>query len=216
MSKRGYFITFEGGEGCGKSTQAGRFEARLKAAGYSVLRLREPGGTRVGELVREMLLDPGNSTMDPRAELLLYEASRAQLVAEQIVPALEAGEIVVCDRFYDSTTAYQGYGRGLSLDDIDALNEIATGGLRPDLTILIDVEPALGISRATQHGADRLESEDIAFHRAVRDGFLAIATSEPDRVAVVDGNGTPDEVEARVLDAARTLPELARVLGGAS
>ena len=207
MSDRGLFITFEGGEGGGKSTQLHLLEHRLEAAGRRVRVLREPGGTAVGESVRAILLDPEHTGLDSTAELLLYEASRAQLVAEVIEPALAAGEVVLCDRFFDSTTAYQGYGRDLPLDRIRELNLIATGGLVPDRTIVLDIEPELGLERATTQGADRLEGESHAFHERVREGFLALAEVEPDRVRVVDASGSPEEVAERVR------AELADVLG---
>lgn len=208
----GVLITFEGGEGSGKSTQITRVMARLEAAGVPSLLVREPGGTRVGEVVREALLDPAHTEMAPRAELLLYEASRAQLVAEKIRPALEAGMVVVCDRYYDSSTAYQGYGRGLPLDEVEALNRIATGGLVPDVTIVLDLDPEAGLERATRGGADRLEAEEIEFHARLRAGFLAIAKAEPERVAVVDASGSAHEVESRVAAALSRIPLLADVV----
>ena len=209
------FITFEGVEGCGKSTQARLFAERLTAAGVVVRTLREPGGTQVGEAIREILLDPANVLLDPRAELLLYEASRAQLVAEVIKPALAAGEVVVCDRFYDSTTAYQGYARGIALDEIGRINEAATGGLVPDLTIVVDIDPATGLERACRasEGADRLEAEELAFHERVREGFLAIARAEPDRMLVVSGEGTAQQVAERIEHAVRGTGLLSGVLG---
>lgn len=212
MSERGVFITFEGGEGSGKSTQIARLAHRLDAAGVPVRALREPGGTEQGEALRAMLLNPDHTGLDSIAELLLYEASRAQLVADVIEPALEAGEVVLCDRFYDSTTAYQGFARGLPLDRIRQLNEIATNGLVPDRTIVLDIDPALGIERATTDGADRLEGESVAFHESVRRGFLAIAAEEPGRVRVIDASGTPDEVAEAVADALCIVPVLAEAL----
>jgi len=202
---RGVFITLDGVEGCGKSTQLKLLEQRLVSAGARVRLLREPGGTVVGEAIRAVLLDPEHLGLDSRAELLLYEASRAQLVAEVIEPALEAGEVVLCDRFYDSTTAYQGYARGLPLDEVARLNAAATGGLAPDLTIVIDVDPQDALERACDaSGApDRLESEDAAFHERVREGFLAVARAEPERVVVVSGEGSVEVVGERVLDAVR-------------
>jgi len=192
------FVTFEGGEGCGKSTQLALVARRLELAGVPVRTLREPGGTAVGEAIRAILLDPQHSGLDDTAEILLYEAARAQLIAEVIEPALQAGEVVLCDRFYDSTTAYQGYARGIPLADVEALNRAATGGLTPDRTILLDIDPAVGLSRATSHGADRLEAEDLAFHSRVRVGFLAIAAAEPERVRLVDASGEVDEVAEKV------------------
>lgn len=209
----GIFITFEGVEGCGKSTQVRIMGQRLVAAGLPVRVLREPGGTRVGEAIRDILLDSANTGLDARAELLLYEASRAQHVAEVIEPALAAGDIVLCDRFYDSTTAYQGYARGIPLEDVAGLNATATGGLAPDLTIVIDIDPATGLERACRasEGADRLEAEDIAFHERVRQGFLAIARENPDRVVVVSGDGTAEEVALRIEHVVRASGVLAGV-----
>lgn len=198
MSARGVFVTFEGGEGSGKSTQIKRVARHLETAGVAVRVLREPGGTTVGERIRAILLDPASAGMDAHTELLLYEAARAQLVAEVVEPALASGEAILCDRFFDSTTAYQGYGRGLDLDEIDALNHAATVGLVPHRTVLLDVEPSTGLGRATRGGADRLESEDLAFHERVRAGFLEIARAEPERFRVVDGTGDVDMVAQRV------------------
>lgn len=208
---KGLFITLEGGEGSGKSTQIALLAERLRRAGFSVRELREPGGTRVSEAVRDILLDPAHGDLDARAELLLYQAARAQLCAEVIDPALAAGEIVICDRFFDSTTAYQGYGRGLSLDEIGALNLAATGGLVPDVTLVLDIDPAEGLRRATAAGADRLEGEDLDFHWRVREGFLAIARAEPGRVRVVAADGSPDDVAARIGDVLRAIPVLCDV-----
>lgn len=208
----GVFITFEGGEGAGKSTQVGLIVERLRAAGLTVTSLREPGSTVVGDRVRDLLLDPAHSELDPRAELLLYEASRAELVAEEIVPRIDAGDIVACDRFTDSTLAYQGYGRGLDIDGIRALNDWATGGVRPDVTILLDVDPVLGIARATGTGADRVEAEDIAFHERVRDGFLAIADESGDRVIVIEGDAPAADVAASVWETLRWHPAMRGML----
>ncbi|MDR3686661.1 MAG: dTMP kinase [Coriobacteriia bacterium] len=212
MAERGVFLTFEGGEGSGKSTQLRTLARRLEAAGLPVRVLREPGGTVVGEAVRALLLDPEHTGLDATAELLLYEASRAQLVADVIEPALAAGEIVICDRFYDSTTAYQGYARGLSLERISELNLTATSGLMPDRTLVLDIDPVLGIQRATRHGADRLEGEGLAFHQAVREGFLAIAERHPARVRLIDASGPSDVVAERVAAALADIPQLAEVL----
>ncbi|PKQ17140.1 MAG: dTMP kinase [Actinobacteria bacterium HGW-Actinobacteria-7] len=196
---RGLFLTLEGGEGSGKSTQLKRLVRRIESVGVPVRALREPGGTEIGEAVRNILLDPQSGGMDARAELLLYEAARAQLVAEVIEPALAAGEVVICDRFFDSTTAYQGYARGLNLSEVTQLNLTATAGLVPDRTLVFDIDSMVGVERAVGTGdADRLEAEDAAFHERVRSGFLAIAAAEPRRVRVVDASGTADEVEQRV------------------
>jgi dTMP kinase len=188
------FISLEGGEGVGKSTQAAILAERLGQADRTVRLLREPGGTGLGDAVRELLLATDGPPLDPWTELLLYEASRSQLVVEEMRPALAAGEVVVCDRFCDSTLAYQGYGRDLDLDAVRELNERGAHGLVPDLTIVLDLPVALGIERATTRGADRLESEDAAFHERVREGFLAIAAGEPGRVRVVQAVGAPEEV----------------------
>ncbi len=187
----GLFVTFEGGEGSGKTTQLRTLLLDLRAKGREVIDTRDPGGTPIGKQVREMLLDRDNGRMTPVTELYLYEASRAQLVSEVIRPALAAGQIVLCDRFTDSTLAYQGYGRGLDLALIRRLNELATGGLTPDLTFLLDLPPEAGLARIRdrQPGArgDRIELEVLAFHQAVRRGYLSIAAAEPGRVAVLDG-----------------------------
>jgi len=215
-AQRGIFITFEGGEGCGKSTQQRMLARRLEAAGHTVRTLREPGGTIVGEAVRSLLLDPEHAGLDPIAEVLLYEASRAQLIAEVIEPALEAGEVVLCDRFFDSSTAYQGHARGLPLAQIESLNRIATGGLLPDRTLLLDIDAVLGIQRATSNGADRLEAEDIAFHERVRAGFLRIAAENPERVHVVDASGSVEDVAARIADELSDLLPAADISPGTS
>ncbi len=200
----GLFITFEGGEGSGKTTQIARLAQSLDDAGVVHTSLREPGGTRVAERVRELLLDPENS-LDPWAELFLYEASRAELVSERIEPALERGEVVLCDRFTDSTLAYQGWGRGVEAEAVRQVNSLAAHGLIPDLTLLIDVDPAEGLARATLEGADRLEAEDLAFHSRVRDGFLAIASLEPERFVIIDGMRSEDKVFSDVVRVVRRL-----------
>lgn len=186
------FITFEGIEGCGKSTQMELLKSFLEKKGGKVLSVREPGGTALGERVRALLLDSKQEPIDPWAELFLYEACRAQLVKNVIRPALEAGTTVICDRFTDSTVAYQGFGRGLDIKTIEGLNRLATGGLKPDITFLIDCAIEVGLGRALsrineQKGAkeDRFEKEDLAFHGRVRDGYLAIAANDPGRVKVI-------------------------------
>ena len=212
MTARGVFITFEGGEGSGKSTQLSLLADALAQAGVAVATTREPGGTKLGESVRGLLLNPENTEMDSRTELLLYEAARAQLVAAVVVPALDAGEVVLCDRFADSTTAYQGYGRGLPLAEIAALNAAATGGAVPDLTLVYDLDAAVGLERATEHATDRLEAEALAFHERVVEGFRAIASADPDRVALIDAGGSIDDVARDTLEAAQRLPVLAAAL----
>ena len=185
----GLLITFEGGDGSGKSTQIRLLAERLRALGHDVRTFREPGGVRsgdAGERIREILLDPVHTELDVRAELLLYEASRAQLVAAHYRPALAEGAIVLCDRYADSSVAYQGYGRAvLPVDEVHELNRIATGGLVPDLTLLLDVDAAAGLAQATVSGADRLEAAGHDFHLRVREGYLALAEAEPERVKLI-------------------------------
>ena len=199
----GIFITFEGGEGCGKSTQIKLLVAALQERGCDVLQVREPGGTAVGEKVRSILLDKANDGMDSLAELMLYEAARAQIVAEVIRPALDAGKVVLCDRFFDSTIAYQGYGRGLDPEMIGRLNMIATSGLVPDLTILLDMDVEAGLRRAKgvtggDGEGDRIESAGLAFHQRIRAGFAALAQQHPERIALIDASGDIDTVAAQI------------------
>jgi len=192
---KGILITFEGPEGGGKTLQVKKLAEYLKGEGYEVLSLREPGETKIGEQIREVLLNPKNKRMTARAEALLFEASRAQLVEEIIKPALAAGKIVLLDRFFDSTTAYQGYGRGLPLKEIERLNMFAAGGLEPDLTILLDVEIEEGLKRREKSGKkDRLDEEDLKFHRRVRKGYLKMAAEEPKRWRIVDADRPAEEV----------------------
>lgn len=201
ISQPGAFITFEGIDGCGKSTQAARLVALLAAGGREVVAIREPGGTAISEKIRALLLDPDNAAMTADCELLLYEASRAQLVREVVAPALERGAVVVCDRYYDSTMAYQQAARGLDASVVAAANRLGSCGVDPDVTILLDLEPERGLARATEGGADRLEGEGVPFQRAVREGYLELASACPERIAPVDANGSEDEVFSRVLDA---------------
>jgi dTMP kinase len=197
MSVAGLFITMEGGEGVGKSTQVRLLAERLEAAGARVTLTREPGGTAVGDQIRRFLLDP-DGRMAPVTELLLYEASRAELVGAVIVPALERGGTVLCDRFCDSTIAYQAFGRGLGADMVRALNEAATGGLCPDLTVYLSLPVEEAVSRARSGGVDRIEGEPLEFHRRVIEGFEAIAAAEPGRVLRIDAGGTAGTVSDRV------------------
>jgi len=193
--KRGFFLSFEGIEGCGKTSQLHRLARRLRTLGYQVVETREPGGTPISEQIRTILLDPQNRAMASRCELLLYLASRAQHVAETIRPALEKGAVVLCDRFADATMAYQGYGRGLGPTTVARLNRFATAGLAPDLAILLDVPVAVGLSRKRRAGGlDRLDREHPSFHEAVRRGYLRIARQNPRRVRVVDGTASEDVV----------------------
>jgi dTMP kinase len=201
----GCFITFEGVEGCGKSTQITLLWEYLVEAGYNVIVTREPGGTPIAEAIRGVLLNPDHDGMGSTAELLLYAAARAQHVYEKIAPALAAGQIVLCDRFADSTTAYQGAGRGLHADLLHTLNEIATGGVWPDCTLLIDVPVEVGLERARGRGRkDRIEQESIDFHERVRQGFLNLATAEPSRIHLIPGEAPVEAVHdsiCRAVDA---------------
>ena len=206
----GKFITFEGGEGCGKSTQIKLLAAALEEHGYDVLQVREPGGTVVGERIRDILLAKESTALDSMAELMLYEAARAQICYEVIRPALDAGKIVLCDRFYDSTIAYQGHGRGLDVALIRKLNEAAVDGLAPDMTLMLFIDPVEGLRRAMgvtggDGEGDRIEAAGLAFHQRVHDGFARIAMEEPDRVFVVGAQGSIEEVHVAVLARVMTL-----------
>ena len=202
---RGRFITFEGGEGCGKSTQVVRLAAALEERGLKVLLTREPGGTRLSELIRTLLKDEAEDPPVDRAELLLFLAARAQLVRNVVAPALEAGTWVISDRFSDSTVAYQGYGRGLPVDFVRQANDFACEGLRPDLTFLLDLDPATaerrmrGREAATNTSADRIERAGSGFHARLRKGFLELAAADAPRFSVVDASKSPDEVAGVVL-----------------
>lgn len=191
---RGLFVVFEGGEGAGKSTQASRLAAVLQEQGYEVVVTREPGATAVGARIRALLLDP-STQLSPRAEALLYAADRAQHVAAVVGPALHRGAIVLSDRYIDSSLAYQGAGRELALLEVASLSRWATEGLKPDVTLLLDVDPAIGLARATGT-PDRIEQESLDFHQAVRQGFLDLAAADPSRYLVISGSQTPDEVFA--------------------
>jgi dTMP kinase len=200
----GLFITFEGGEACGKSTQVKRLVRRLEKQGRSVLAVHEPGFTEIGSEIRQLLLHAsGADTMRNETELLLFAASRAQLVAEVIRPALEKGSVVISDRFYDSTTVYQGVGRGLDLSFIKALNEFVAGGCKPDRTFVLDLDVAVSRVRLLRRvrpvgQQDRLERLSDDFFQQVRRGYLEIAQAEPDRVKVIDASRPEDEVEEAI------------------
>jgi len=196
---RGLFITFEGPEGSGKSTLITALAGHLGERGCEPLLLREPGGTAIGERVRSVLLDLSSQDMCAETELLLMEASRAQLVREKVLPALEAGLIILCDRFADASVAYQGFGRGLGDKLVERLNEFATGGLVPDLTFLCLLPPAEGRARLKQRRTDRLDREDLAFHERVYEGYQALAASGQPRFAVLDASRPPDELRDQAL-----------------
>jgi dTMP kinase len=197
----GRLITFEGIDGTGKSTQITKLAATLREAGHKILVLREPGGTAIGEAIRNILLDRANGGMSIETELLLFEAARAQLVREVIRPALAAGTWVICDRFYDSTSAYQGFGRGLDLAMIDALNDVAVDGCRPDVTILLDLPAEQAVHRLSGRPdkADRLDNEGLAFIQRIRDGFLRLAARSGGRITVLDADQSPDTL-AQLID----------------
>jgi dTMP kinase len=194
------FITLEGPDGSGKSTQALLLIRFLKKAGYQVLHTREPGGDRVAESIRRLLLSPRNKIV-PETELFLYWASRAQHVQQIINPALARGVIVVCERFSDATVAYQGYGRGIDLKLIKSMNKLAADGLTPDLTFLLDIQPAKGLKKVLEAKGvkDRFELEKLSFHQRVRRGYLAIAAQEPRRVIKISGSGTIDQIHRHMV-----------------
>ncbi len=207
------FITFEGPEGSGKSTQIRLLAEFLRARGLSVEVVREPGGTPIGDQVRHVLHDTANTAMSPEAEVLLYSASRAQLVSQRIRPSLAAGRIVLCDRYADSTMAYQGYGRGLDLGMLAALTEIATGGLKPDLTLLLDLDVSAGLSRRRVRGEEmnRLDLEAVAFHERVREGYRLLANADPERWVRIQADRPVDVVAADIREAVLArLPVAAR------
>jgi dTMP kinase len=201
----GPFITFEGIEGSGKSTQIVLLANYLSAHARAVTLTREPGGTLIGDQIRKILLDPANTSLNPRTELLLYAAGRAQHLAELIAPERAAGRIVLCDRFTDATLAYQGYGRGLDLGLIRSLDRIVTDGIRPDLTILLDIDAAMGLARArgrnSRGGLEaeaRFENEHLSFHERVRQGYLDLAKQEPDRFRIVDASPIPEVIQNKL------------------
>ena len=197
------FITFEGSEGCGKSTQAQRLAARLESLGVPVLMTREPGGTPIGETIKDLLqFAPHGHAMTPETELLLFEASRSQLVRETIVPALERGLCVISDRFFDSTTVYQGVARKLDAQFVQALNSFAVGDCVPDLTLVLDVDVSAARARMMRRvrpvSADRMEQEPVEFYQAVRDAYRQLAEKESRRVILIDGSKSIDEIEIEV------------------
>jgi len=204
--RRGKFIAIEGVEGSGKSTQAEMLAEYLKTRGEDVISTKEPGGTPLSDRIRAILLDPTEDGMDPLAELFLYAASRRQHVVDIIRPGLERGATVVCDRFTDATLAYQGFGRMLELDRLRQLNDWATDSLRPEITLIFDIDEASGLDRARSRNAardlideSRFEGEDMAFHRRVREGYLSLAESDPSRYVVIDAAGSVEEVFDRAV-----------------
>jgi len=204
VNQRGVFITFEGMDGSGKTTQMHRLAARLRAMGRIVLETAEPGGTPIGMKIRRILLDPANQELSPMAELLLYFASRAQNVDEWIRPALERSEVVLADRFTDSSLVYQGCGRGLGAENVMSLDRIACRGLQPDLTLLVDIDAETSLARARTrnaaeaHGETRMDEQSLAFHRKVYEAYHALATREPGRVKLVNGCADMDSIEREI------------------
>lgn len=212
-NRRAFFLVIDGPDGSGKTTQARLLVRALRRKGYRAVHLREPGSTSVGEKIRRILLDPANHKLSVRSELLLYMASRAQLVEQTIRPALKEGKTVVCERFVSASLAYQGHGAGLPLDDIRKIGDFVTGRTRPDLTILLDIQPEEGLGRRSKfaasrgnppwlpspRGLDRLERRGLEFHFRVRDGFRKLARREPKRYAVVSTNAPIREVHGRIL-----------------
>ncbi len=192
------FITFEGIDGSGKSTQIDLLEEYLKSKGLDVIKLREPGGTQLSEQIRNILLSTGNS-LSPETELLLFNAARSNLVGTIIAPALEQGKTVICDRFFDSTTAYQGYGRGLSLEQVTLCNMVATGGLKPDLTFYLDIPFDLSVNRTNHRQPDRIEQSGGDFFMRVIGGFRQIALDEPERFIRIDSSREIDEVSRTII-----------------
>ncbi len=196
------FITFEGPDGSGKSTQLRMLASALREEGIEVITTREPGGTEIGDQIRAVIMNMKNKAMDPRTELLLFNASRAQLVEELIRPALAAGKIILCDRYADSTMAYQGYGHGLDKDALRRLLNFATGGLKPDLTLLFDISAEAGLKRrqANHDEWNRMDDYALQFHERVRGGFLELAAADPERWTVLDADRDPGVIHAEVLD----------------
>ena len=196
------FITLEGIDCSGKSTQCQLLSEFLKGKGYDVLTLREPGGTEISEKIRNILLDRDSDGLTSLSEFLLYSAARAQLVSEIIQPALKSGKTIICDRFYDSSTAYQGFGRGLSIKNIETINKFSTGGLEPDLTVIVDITVEKSFERLKLAGKliDRIESEGEKFFEKVRQGYLQLATYEKERVKVVNGSDDINSVKRRILE----------------
>ncbi|HEY3825019.1 MAG TPA: dTMP kinase [Bryobacteraceae bacterium] len=203
-ARRGRFITFEGIDGCGKTTQFRLLAQWLRERGKDVVETVEPGGTAIGQQIRRILLDPASAEIQPRTELLLYFASRAQNVDQVIRPAIDSGRIVLCDRFTDSTFVYQGCGRGLDSDVVLDLDRIACRGLKPDITFLIDIDPETSLARARRRNErigpaeSRIDDESAAFHERVRRGYLALAKTEPERIIVIDGAASIGDVAQRI------------------
>ncbi|AIQ10607.1 dTMP kinase [Paenibacillus durus] len=202
MGRKGFLITLEGGEGSGKTTIMGRLAAYLQNRSLPYLITREPGGIEIAEKIRSIILDPAHTAMDARTEALLYAASRSQHLAERVEPALKEGLIVLCDRFVDSSLVYQGYARGLGMEEVRAINQFATGGRMPDLTFYLDIEPEVGLARISANGEreiNRLDMESLAFHEKVREGYQLIAKADPARIVTLDANRPLHVVERELV-----------------
>jgi dTMP kinase len=200
-SKKGIFISFEGIEGTGKTIQSRLLCEHLMKKGYKVILTEEPGGTRIGLKIRDLLLSTENREITPVAELLLYNASRSQHIKEVILPAINDSSVVITDRFSDSTVAYQGFGRRIDLGYIDFIQRIVTEGLKPDITLLLDLDVETGLMRNEGiNKTDRLELEDVEFHKRVRDGYLEIAAKEPERIKLIDASGSIEEIHSKVIN----------------
>ena len=204
-SKSGLFITFEGGDGCGKSTQSRILYQKLLQLNIPCILIQEPGGTPLGIEVGNLLKTNRQIEIEPLAELFLFAACRAQIVSEIIKPALDAAKIVLCDRFADSTIVYQGFARGIDLNLVNLINDAATCGLKPDLTILLDIPPQPGLRRKGNSHSDRFETEDIAFHQRVREGYLELARREPGRWLVINGEQTGEMISQIIWEKVRHL-----------
>ncbi|KAA9003574.1 dTMP kinase [Paenibacillus spiritus] len=207
MRHQGLFITIEGGDGAGKTTVIGRMAAYLQGRSLPYLITREPGGIEIAEKIRSIILNPEHTAMDARTEALLYAASRAQHLAERVEPALKDGLVVLCDRFVDSSLVYQGHARGLGMDEVEAINQFATGGRTPDLTVYLDIPPEDGLARINASGqreVNRLDLESLAFHKRVREGYLLLAKKHPERIVTLDANRPVAVVEQELI---RTLED---------
>jgi dTMP kinase len=194
---KGFFVTVEGGEGAGKTTVLDKIEVALNNKGYEVVRTREPGGIRIAEQIREVILDVAHTEMDSGTEALLYAAARRQHLVEKVIPALQEGKVVLCDRFIDSSLAYQGYARGIGFDDVKAINEFAICGYLPDLTLLFDIDPAIGLARIqndNRREVNRLDQEKIHFHERVRKGYYKVMDVYPERIKLINANQDIEDV----------------------
>lgn len=213
MQKKGYFISSEGPEGAGKTTVMNLLGVKLKEEGYDVVMTREPGGIMISEKIRDIILDNKHTMMDSRTEALLYAAARRQHLVEKVHPAIDAGKIVICDRFIDSSLAYQGYARGIGVEEILAINKFAIGETMPDKTILFDIEPKVGLARIEAHNnreKNRLDVESLVFHQKVREGYLSLVDQYPKRIKVVDASRSLDIVLEEVYNVIKRELEIIR------